>query len=100
MEGRVRIGTQINIEITIVVGVTVVTVQVVITHPDVGAGSAVTQCDATNAASEAANVVEEPQTLDNHGGATTQLFHTERTLLLPANTQHTIAIAIEASWRQ
>ena len=43
--------------------------QVVVANPDVGAGGTVTEGDTANAASEAVDVVKEPQALDNHRGA-------------------------------
>lgn len=56
-------------EVTIVVRVAVVTVKVVVADTDVSAGSAVTQGDAAYTAAETLDVVEQPQTFNNHCSA-------------------------------
>ena len=56
---------------TFVVGVTILTVELVVPDADVGAGVAVAELDVADAALEAPQVVEQPQRLDNHGGTAT-----------------------------
>ena len=56
---------------TVVIGVAVVTVEVIVANANVRAGSAVAQGDATDATAETVDVVEKPQTLDDHGGTST-----------------------------
>lgn len=55
--------------ITVIVRVAIVTVQVIVADADVGAGGAVAQGDATDAAPEAVDVIKQPQALDDHRSA-------------------------------
>ena len=77
---------------TVVVGVTVVTVEVVVADADVGAGRPVAQRDAAHAATEAADVVEQSQTLDDHRGPASQFLQAQRTLFLAADAQHALVV--------
>lgn len=56
---------------TVIVGVAVVTVKIVVAHSDVGAGRAVAQGDAADAATKAVDVIKETQTFDDHGRTST-----------------------------
>ena len=58
-------------ENTFVVGVAVLTVELVVPDADVGAGAAVAELHVADAALEAPQVVEQPQRLDYHGGTAT-----------------------------
>lgn len=51
---------------TVVIGVAVVTVEVVVADADVGSGRAVAQRQSADATPEAVDVVKQPQALDDH----------------------------------
>jgi hypothetical protein len=57
--------------LTVIVGVAVVTVEVVVAYPNVRAGRAVAQGDAANATTETVDVVKQSQTLNYHGRPST-----------------------------
>ena len=57
--------------LTVVVGVAVVTMEVVIADANVGSGRSVAQSDSAHAAAEASDVIKQAQTLNDHGRTTT-----------------------------
>ena len=57
--------------LTFVIGVAVLTVELVVSDPDVCSSSSVAKLDVTDAALEAAEVVEQTKTLDDHRSAAT-----------------------------
>lgn len=78
----------VNKRHTIITRKTIVTMQLFVPDSDVCAHEAIAQLHATHATLEALNVVEQLQTLDNHGGTATELYGAVRTLLLAADAQH------------
>lgn len=67
--------SRIERRVTVIVGVAVVTVKIVVAHSDVGAGRAVAQGDAADAATKAVDVIKETQTFDDHGRTSTCFIH-------------------------
>lgn len=64
--------------------------QSVVSHSYIRSLLPVTQLDAADAALEASNVVEEPQTLNDHCCASAKFLLAMAASLLPADAQHPI----------
>lgn len=77
---------------TIVVGVAIVAVQIVVPDADVRSGRSIAQGRPAYAAPEAVDVIEEPQTFDDHGRPSTQFLLAEGALLLPAHAEHPVVV--------
>lgn len=60
----------------IVAGVTVLAMQLVVPHPDIGSIQAIAQLNMADAALEAVDMVKQQQRLNNHGSASTCLKYT------------------------